>query len=292
MKGFEERHPLAVFFWFLAVILIPVFAFHPLVLLLSLGGGTAFFSLVGGEGKKKIHGAMLLLVFLFTCLNPVFNHSGETLLFFVNDRAVTGEALFYGFLSGVALAGMLYWFLAFSRWMRVDQWFCVLRFGGEKFALLFTMVMRFVPLLSRRLKLIRQAQRGLGLYTEDNLFSRLRSEARVFSALATWALENGIITADSMEARGYGAGKRSSFTPQTFTKKDILFLLLVLASLASALTVIACGGFVFSCFPTVEFAPLNFWELFGYFSYALLAFLPVILCVMEEVKWNFLHRKI
>ena len=45
---------------------------------------------------------------------------------------------------------------------------------------------------------------------------------RVFSATATWALEYGIVTAASMEARGYGVGRRTRYSPYAFKHADIV----------------------------------------------------------------------
>lgn len=291
MKGLEKRHPLSVFFWFLFVALVPVLAFHPVILGISFLGSLLFDSLVPRERQGRSRWWMAVLLLLFVILNPLFNSDGETLLFFVNDRAVTGESLFFGLLSGLGVVGMLHWFLAFSRFMTADQWFCVLRFAGKRFALLFTMVMRFVPLLSRRLHQIRQAQRGLGLYKEDDVLLKLKSEARVLSALATWALENGIVTADSMEARGYGSGARTVFTRRRFGTWDAVFVFSVFVFGVAGGVSLSLGAFSFSCFPCIVLSGPGLGELWLTFIYSVFVFLPGILALLEEVKWSFLHRR-
>src|SRR3712207_4420917 len=53
---------------------------------------------------------------------------------------------------------------------------------------------------------------------------KVKSCMRVLSILVTWALEDAVQTADSMKARGYGYGKRTTFTIFKFTKQDGIML--------------------------------------------------------------------
>lgn len=52
--------------------------------------------------------------------------------------------------------------------------------------------------------------------------------------LLTWSLEEGLQTADSMKARGYGTGRRSSYSPYRWRPKDgaALFFLLIAGGLS------------------------------------------------------------
>ena len=40
--------------------------------------------------------AFVMMFFMLAVMNPIFIHSGETILFFMNDNPVTLEALIYG----------------------------------------------------------------------------------------------------------------------------------------------------------------------------------------------------
>ena len=86
------------------------------------------------------------------------------------------------------------------------------------------MAVRNLALFRAQMHKIQTSQRALGLYREGHLIDDLRGGLRVFSILLTWALENGIITANSMEARGYGGGKRSSFTYFRWHTADVMLL--------------------------------------------------------------------
>ena len=85
--------------------------------------------------------------------------------------------------------------------MTSDRLLLPVRQGIAEMALLISMALRHIPLFAVQAKRVRDTQKVLGLYKEDNIADDIRGGARVFNVMVGWALENGIITADSMAAR-------------------------------------------------------------------------------------------
>ena len=102
----------------------------------------------------------------------------------------------------------------------------------------------------------------------------------------TWALEGGIVTADAMNARGYGSGKRSNYQIFSLKRQDI-FMLAFMGILASCvIALIAGGGTAASYTPVMEITPLSGLRGIGFAAYALFLLLPTVLYVKEAIVWR------
>mgnify|MGYP000196489812 CR=1 FL=1 len=58
---------------------------------------------------------------MLAVMNPIFIHSGETILFFMNDNPVTLEALIYGTVSAGMLVGVLLWCKCYTTILTTDK---------------------------------------------------------------------------------------------------------------------------------------------------------------------------
>lgn len=283
MRGFADHNPIAATVYFLAVTGIAMFCMDPVILALSLAGALVTFALLCGQGGRS-HWYTLGLFLAMALINPLVSHNGVTVLFVMNHNPVTLEALLYGVAAAAMVVAVLYWFRCFSCIMTSDKLLYI--FGGlsPRLALILSMTLRYVPLFGQQAKKVKQAQTALGLYKEDNLIDSFRGGLRVFSVMVTWALENGIITADSMTARGYGLGKRSRFRLFHWRAGDVLLLTgsLLLAGLALA----GVHARAFTWYPAIAAAPMNALSIAGYGAYGVLTLLPAIIHAKEAIKWR------
>ena len=279
MRGFADHNPAVLTVYFFAVSGIAMFCMHPAVTLISLAGALLLCLLHGGFALKSSLFTLGLFV-LLALLNPLFSHSGVTVLFVLNHNPVTLEALIYGVFASGSMLAVLCWFRSFSRLMTRDKLLYVCGRLSPKLALVLSMAMRYVALLGTQAKKITQAQKALGLYRED----RLRDHLRVFSILLTWALENGIITADSMAARGYGIGKRTQFAIFRFRRGDVL--LLSLSLLCTALTLAGLGALDHSFYPRFTVSVHSPAAVCSLISYGILVLLPVMTEAKEAIRWH------
>jgi energy-coupling factor transport system permease protein len=157
-------------------------------------------------------------------------------------------------------------------------------------SLLISMTLRFVPRFKNYLQSVMLVQRGL--HEPENAGEKLRQAMSAFSSTVSWAMEQSIVSADSMKSRGYGIQGRTAFSIYMFEKRDCLVLL--------ALTVL-CLGAVIPCiagWTTWEFYPNMTGEILGpaqllsYLCYSTLCLLPLLIDLSEDRKWNSLRSKI
>ena len=132
----------------------------------------------------------------------------------------------------------------------------------------------------------------MGLYREENAIDTLRGKLRVFSVLITWALENGIITADSMEARGYGTARRTQLRRFVLTRGDALFLAVSLGLAAVTAAALGTGALHAEFYPYFEISPPGMRGVLGLAAYALLVLLPVLAEGEVRLRWRSLQSKI
>lgn len=292
MKSIEQYNPLVTFFYFLAVILPAMFSMNPIMLVLALAGALSLFFIRNGAKHMRSHLVYFALFALVALVNPLFQHNGVTVLFVLNGNPITWEAFLYGMTAGLMTVSVLYWFRLLSDTMTSDKYLYIFGRFSAKLALLLSMALRYVPLFGKRMKSIRESQRALGLYGDGTLIDKIRGELRIFSIMVTWALENGIHTADSMEARGYGIGRRTSFAIFGFRLSDGILSGIILLLLAISLFGLGTGKVDFTFYPALVPHTYSVSALLTYGAYGILACLPTILETEERIKWHCLRSKI
>ena len=289
MKGFERLNPLSAALYYLCVLGLSMFSMNPLMLVISLFCAVLT-CIADGTVKARGHLFALILFIVAAVLNPLIVHKGATVLFYFNDRPFTMEAAVYGVTAAVMLTAALYWLRSLSRVFTADKVMYLFGRISPKLALLISMTLRYVGLFKYRFRRIRDAQRALGLYDDGNLIDAVRGNARVLSILITWTLENGIVTAESMEGRGYGSGRRTSYAPYRLHGTDAVFMLLTALLTAIAVAGTAHTSAVF--YPELNFDLLNPWGIAGTAAFSLLSLLPLILNAKEAIRWRILSSKI
>ncbi|MCR5016773.1 MAG: energy-coupling factor transporter transmembrane protein EcfT [Ruminococcus sp.] len=292
MRSFSEFDPVALTVWFFSVTGVAMFCGHPLLMAISLAGAVLFFAVRNGTKHLRSHLFFLLLFAVLALANPLVSHNGATVMFVLNDRPITLEALLYGVNSAAMIVGVLYWFRSLTQIMTSEKVLCVAGTFSPKLALVLSMALRSVPMFARRAKQVSDAQKAMGLYSEDNIVDDLRGRMRVFSIISTWALENGIITADSMTARGYGTGRRSQLRRFRFTAADGVFTLVTLALLGVTAAAIATDSLAFTFYPRIDIAVSGTLGICGAIAYGALVLLPIFIETEVSLRWRYLQSKI
>ncbi len=292
MGHFLRYNPTVAAMHCLSVVGIILFTMDPILLSISLVGALTASVLQNGGFKGRSHFYFLCLFVGVTLLNPLFSHNGATVLFVMNHNPITLEALIYGLLTAMVLVASLYWFRTYTEGMTADAWLYL--FGGlsPRLALILSMALRYIPLFANQQKKVKQTQTALGLYKDENIIDRIKGELRVFSVMVTWALENGIVTADSMVARGYGIGKRSRYSDYRIRKGDVILLCLMVGLTVLTVMAMVKGAVGFTVYPTMQSAESSMLGILGYLSYGLLTFLPMIIEGKEWITWKYCVWKI
>jgi len=292
MRGFETANPAVIFIYFIAVSSVVMFCAEPLLLSLSLVGAVLLFLIKNKFSKFRTH-LFFVAVFLVTAvINPLFSHNGVTVLFMLNGNPVTLEAILFGISSAAAIVTVLYWFAIFSQYMSADKLLYIFGKVSPKLSLVLTMALRYIPLFTKQAEKVRNTQQASGLYKENDMLDSVKRELGVFSVMITWALENGIITADSMEARGYGIGKRSAYSVFHFTLSDALLLISEILLTAIVFTAAALGRLSVDYYPALLIGERDLLSVMAYSAYAVLVFIPSVTELSEVLKWKYLRQRI
>lgn len=292
--AFSKLHPVILFFYFVVVLLVTMCSMHPLFW--GIGFCAAFGYACILRGLRKAISALaklFVLMLLIACLNALFQHGGVTCLFRLpGGNAVTAEALLYGWIAAGMLAAIFLWFGSYHQVITADKFLYLFGRTAPAMAMLLSMAMQFVPKFKRRIEAIAQAQEQIGRGNSQGSFrKKLHCGKRIFSIAVTWALESGVVTADSMRSRGYGIGKRTHFSIYHFTKRDWLLLgEMVLLCTGIAVSFIL-GGAKINYYPAVK-VTLNAMTVLGGICYGLFAMLPVWIDGKEAWLWRRLRSNI
>lgn len=276
--AFSEYHPLTNFLYFFLAICFCAVIQHPIYLLAGIGGGAVYCLLLKGEkGGKLILGLIPVFVIL-SALNPLLNTYGNTVLFSVFGRPYTWEALLYGMVISGMLVGMLLWFSCYSAVLTSDKFVCLFGKLIPALSLLLVMVLRMIPNLARKGRQISDAREsiGMGAGTAEGWKARGIAGTRILSALTDYALEGSIVTADSMRARGYGSGRRTSFQIYRLGGRDFLTIALMLLL---ALGTLCSGGTAAEFTPELRIDRLTW----GFGAYCVFLMIPPILHLTQSV---------
>ena len=291
---FSTYHPVVNFLFFAEVLGFSMFLLHPLCLVISLLCAVGYALCLNGKKALGFCLKGILPMMVFTAiLNPMFSHEGITILTWLpSGNPLTLESILYGLAAAGMLAAVVLWFSCFNSVITSDKF--VYLFGRviPALSLVLSMALRFVPRFKAQLRVVTRAQKCIGKDpSRGGLVHRIRCAGAILSVMVTWALENGIDTADSMKSRGYGLPGRTAFSIYRFDKRDrqalIVLLFLGVAVLAGA----ALEGLTWRYFPSVKWStsPLSLCVLA---AYAALCAFPIILDRKEDRKWNALRSNI
>jgi len=277
--AFPHYHPAAVFLYIAAAIVCAMFTMQPVYVVISFAAGTAYAIYLGGARKYLLGLRPLAIMFaLIAVINPLTNHRGATVLFMIGDSPITLQALLYGLCAGGMLICVFVWFMCYQRLITNDKFMYLFGRAAPTSAMVISMILKFVPIMTVRMREISNAQAALGVRGSggrDNSGrncgesdsngcdggaqssggqdsggrsgggrdnngqgsggkrSKIRNGVRVSGILISRSMEDSIETADSMRARGYGSGPRTSFARYRIRGRDIALLILITALFAA-----------------------------------------------------------
>lgn len=266
---------------------------HPVFIGISFSAALAYAVKLKGKAALKMFFCALLPLLIFVVLiNTVFAGYGVTVLYtFASGKRITLESAVCGGVAGSLVVTMLLWFACFNEVVTEDKF--MYAFGGRmpNTALMLLMVFRFVPLYKRQLSETLSARRAAGLAQSSGRAAELKNACAAVSGVITRALENAIETADSMKSRGYGSGRRTSYSRFTFSPADAVMIIEILVLSA----VIAAGklsGFAEASYnPIIEIGGFSAMLAVSAAAYAIFCFFPIIYDFAEDIRWNRLYAK-
>lgn len=281
MRAFSEHNPIAIFVHFMLTIIIAMFIQNPIILLLALFGSILYYAVTFRKISAKTLIFWILLFLLISLINPIFSHKGETVLLFINGKAITLEALFYGINNGIMILAVMIWFLVFSEIMTSDKVMYIFGKFSPRLALLISMSLRYIPLYRQRASIINNAQKTMSLYKESNIVDNLKGGMRVTSSLITWSLETSVDTADSFAARGGELKHRSSFSLFKFRKNDVVLIITSIVLFSAVISAQAVGVLSVDYYDSGNFFSKLSFEIIAIMAYSAYFILSVIPFILE-----------
>ncbi|NLW42937.1 MAG: energy-coupling factor transporter transmembrane protein EcfT [Tissierellia bacterium] len=286
---FKDFHPLVNFSYYLSVIAIS-FITNNIYLQGILFFSAIFYHLYlkGLKSSIKTIRVMLISMVLIIIVNPLVNHQGVTILGYIWDgNPITLESILYGVSAATMLITVIIWFNTYNEIITSDKFIYLFGRIIPKASLIFSMVLRFVPLYKEEIVAIEKAQRTLGKGVKNKkLITKIKHSLNILSIFVTWALESSIETADSMKARGYGLRGRTAFSNFRITKRDYITLAIIGISDLLLIFLFTKGSYKFTYYPMIKLAKLNTISIVGLLATFILCNIPMIINISEEIKWN------
>lgn len=168
---------------------------------------------------------------LIMIINPLVIHAGETILWYGPDLPVLGrmeismEAVCYGAVMGIRLMGLMMAFCLYNEIVDPDRVLGHMSRFAYKSGLMVSLATRMFPAVIGDLAATRQVQQLRGVdFGSGNLRERVRKYARVFRVVLVSTLEGSFQTAEAMQARAFGVGRRSCYSRELWRPRDLLCL--------------------------------------------------------------------
>lgn len=209
---------------------------------------------------------------LVVAFNMLVNRRGPTEIFTAFGMRFTLEALLYGVWLALIIMTSLRLFMRMSRCLDDMKIETLVAGHMPKLSLLICMLFRLVP----------------GIKRDAEGFAMIHGRGvRVFGALVSKTLEDGVVKSISMKDRGYGERKRSSFQRRPLSYTDILSVIFLGLCLC-LMVYLSVGSMKVRFFPSISIEYSRYYLLVYFAYYAV----PLMIRFKEEAGWLLSRRRI
>ena len=218
----------------------------------ALGACAAVFLLVAISSKVPLRSLLrsvrgILFLLLFTALLNLFFHQGETVLWQWKFITITKEAVY----SALFLATRLFLLVLGSTLLTLTTTpvsltdgieslllpLKLLHFPVHELALIMSIALRFIPILTDETARIMNAQKARGAdFESGGLLKRIRAIVPILIPLLISAFRRADELGDAMDARCYaGSKKRTKYKKLRYSWKDAVTAVLFMGLLAAVI---------------------------------------------------------
>lgn len=296
-EEFGSFHPVVNMLFYCVVMGITMFYNNPFFIIISFICASIYLIIVSKEKSIKNFMGMIGLFICASLINPLFSHRGVTLLFYLpTGNPVTLESIIFGIAAAGILVTVMLWFFTFHKIMTSDKIMALFGKILPGLSLIFSMVLKFVPDFTRHLSDTKDVNEILAVANEEkreriSFIQKIKIQIDNFSITSTWALENSVDTADSMASRGYGVEKRTNFDNYKLTVRDFIAIIWIVILAAGVVGGISMGIVTNYYYPAFYIDGKKYSEAV-YIMYAMLCITPILINLVEEIRWLRLKSKI
>ncbi len=288
--SFSGFHPIVNMIYFVIVLLCAMFSRHPVLICISFMCGTSYLiNLKGIKNVIKSFRYMTVMVAMIIIINPMFNHEGATILFYLDTgNPITKESIVYGIFMAFMLVTVINWCACYNIVLTSDKFIYLAGRLIPHLSLVLSMTLRFIPRFKEQFKKISEARKAMwGDISNGNNMKRIRNFIDIISIMISWSLENSIEISDSMRSRGYGMKGRTAFSIYRFEKRDGIVCMVMAICFSIVIYGLLIENMYYRYYPTFE-NKLFEWNMVGiYIIYAIMCLIPLIVNYMEKIRFDY-----
>jgi energy-coupling factor transport system permease protein len=291
-------HPLAALIAFASMAAAALVLENPLCTAIIGAGVLALIAQADSWGECRILlRAAVLVALMVVAINPLVNGQGEHILVYGphlpvwGDLNITLEALLYGLAAGARLFTVIAVFGLMAVVVSPDDLLDMLSRLSLRSSLSAALAVRLYPSMVVEAKEMRDVQLARGEPLKGGgRWSRIKAHMPLWFSLFQGSLDRAASIAESMSARGFGAGRRTRLSRRHVRPRDFAAVLVSL-TLASALFAAALRGKAgYSFFPTPG-NPLRQLDNISFASLATAFLIMLFLCGSWK-RWHWWRSRI
>jgi energy-coupling factor transport system permease protein len=285
-------HP-AVYIIYYLVLIIFAFLFNNPYYLISLLVCVSVLIILQGISSefKNLIRFFIPMSLLIIILNPLVSHVGVTKIYIMGNYFITLEAVTYGILMSLSLLIILLLFTSYSNAVSYQEMLYIFSKKFPNISMIIIMALRFIPLLNFRLSEVNKVfqfdqKHSNNEKKDEGKIDKLKNTAKMLAVVVSWSLEESMLTANSMKARGYGITQRTSYLSFKFRKIDYYFMVIVLVSALVCIAGLLQGQGRIEIYPQLNFSfSENIFNMY-YFSFLILLLPSIYLEFKERSVWH------
>jgi energy-coupling factor transport system permease protein len=281
-----KLHPLTSMIFVGVVFVLALIFSHPaflLGLLISLG------VVLGAAGNlmqsRNYIKFSLIMVLTIVLINVLFSRAGTTIIYrgleipLIGALEISLEAILYGLGMGLRLLVIISVFCFYTYTVNPDKALRLCGRLGGKSVLAITLSLRLFPLMIKDFQRISEIQRCRGVkLSTGSLWQRAKNTLPIISIILLSSLERSLQLAESMQARGYGSGPRSSYDRDLWRPRDYIIIALSIIALLLGIWSALKGWSAYRYYPILE-------EISG-LDCVLASFIAIILLLPAILNWG------
>lgn len=286
-------HPAVYIIYYLVLIIFAFLFNNPYYLISLLVCVSVLITLQGISSEfKNLIRFFIPMSLLIIILNPLVSHVGVTKIYLMGNYFITLEAVTYGIIMSLSLLIII--LLLFTSYSNAVSYQEMLYIFSKKFpniSMIIIMALRFIPLLNFRLSEVNKVfqfdqKHSNNEKKDEGKIDKLKNTAKMLAVVVSWSLEESMLTANSMKARGYGITQRTSYLSFKFRKIDYYFMVIVLVSALVCIAGLLQGQGRIEIYPQLNFSfSENIFNMY-YFSFLILLLPLIYLEFKERSVWH------